>query len=173
KGDLKKIGVLFGTRESRGSLLVIGGFIKSVPNYGFLRIDVTSPHYKPYYEGKKREGDWPREHFDPVPILFPVVSEGTTFFFSLFVKEGLGEDYLKYVKEVLHYTLTRSGVGGKTSSGYGIFYPYEAEGSLQTPSREARAELRGRPSSGIPSRSDRVPSGFDQRYPRDRARRWK
>ncbi|MCS7103913.1 MAG: hypothetical protein NZ992_08580, partial [Candidatus Korarchaeum sp.] len=80
-------------------------------------------------------------------------------------------DYLKYVKEVLHYTLTRSGVGGKTSSGYGVFDP--TEGRPWAPSGEAEARRQVGPSTGSPSGRGRTPSGIDPRSPHYRARRWK
>ncbi|MEM1520905.1 MAG: type III-B CRISPR module RAMP protein Cmr6 [Candidatus Korarchaeum sp.] len=118
KGDLKKIGILFGTKEFRGSMVVLGGFLEKAPKEGFLTIDVITPHYKRYYEGEEK---WPHEHLDPVPLAFPAVREGTTFSFPLFIKEELDKSYEDYAKEVLHITLTRTGVGGKTSAGYGVF----------------------------------------------------
>jgi len=114
KGELRKIGVLFGTKECKGSLIVLGGFIKQVPENGFLTADVITPHYKEYYEGGEK---WPHEHLNPVPIKFPAVREGTTFVFILFVKK----EHMDYAEEILHDTLTKTGIGGKTSAGYGIF----------------------------------------------------
>ncbi len=105
---------LFGSKESRGKLVVFGGF-PTPDNEGLLTLDVMTPHYKEYYEGR---GDRPPHEFsNPVPVKFPAVKEGVTFKFILLVPDS---SYGR-VEDLLRVTLTDKGVGGKRSSGYGLF----------------------------------------------------
>ncbi len=109
---LSKIAKMFGTREERGDLWVIGGF-PVAPKRGILAIDIASPHYSKYYRSR---GEIPSEGSDPIPIQFPVVREGTSFMFLLAVPE---EDK-EYAARLLEKVLTERGVGGRTNAGYGI-----------------------------------------------------
>ena len=113
---LRKVAEIFGTKKFRGRLIALGGF--PIPQEGsFLTLDVLTPHYKRYYESGGAVP--PHEFMDPVPVRFLAVREGVVFKFILLVPERDVERASGY----LDTALTKEGVGGKTSSGYGVFEP--------------------------------------------------
>ena len=122
-GKIKTLAELFGTKYFRGRLIVLGGFINSVPSGGYMTVDVISPHYKRYYESKGEVP--PSESMVPVPIKFPAVREGTQFTFILLMPNR--KNYVEFVSEILEKTLTKYGIGGKTSAGYGLFEKAKAD----------------------------------------------
>lgn len=106
---------LFGDKERKGNIIVVGGFIVPTEEE-VLGVDVMTPHYKPYYEGK----DWakyPHEYLDPVPIKFLVVRENVPFRFIVMTLRGNIDE----MKDILKETLVSRGLGGKRSAGYGLF----------------------------------------------------
>ncbi len=105
---------LFGTKYYRGKLIVVGGFPVGSRDGRVITPEVISPHYKEYYEGRR---EIPSETLSPVPIVFPVIKEGVTFEFLIHSPKG-DEGY---VSELLDETLTHHGVGGKQTSGFGLF----------------------------------------------------
>lgn len=112
--EFMKFVKLFGTKYYKGELLVLGGFpVGPNPEGSIVKVEVISPHYKEYYEGK----EYPSETSSPIPLFFPVVSEGVVFEFLLFSSKELEG----YVKDLLKDTLINYGVGGKQSSGFGLF----------------------------------------------------
>ncbi len=115
--ELRNIAKIFGTKSSKGAMSVLGGFLTRPPAYGFLTLDVLTPHYKPYYEGRE---DLPHEYFDPVPVKFPAVREGSEFLFIIALDSADGS-LRNYVEVLLDETLTKAGIGGKTTTGYGLF----------------------------------------------------
>ena len=83
-----------------------------------LEIDVLTPHFSRYYDGKKDvvPADW--ESPNPVPFL--TVAEGQTlrFYFNSTDEERWQEDK-DQLKTLLGLALEWLGIGGKKSSGYG------------------------------------------------------
>ena len=104
---------LFGTKERRGSLIILGGFVEP-SSESLLTVEVITPHYKEYY---KREVDYPQEFLDPVPISMAMVKEGTKFRFIVMAKSDVSE----LVRDLLDETLIKRGLGGRRSAGYGLF----------------------------------------------------
>ena len=116
KDPLRKVAEIFGTKKFRGRLIALGGF--PIPRQGsLLTLDVLTPHYRRYYESGGAVA--PHEFMDPVPVRFLAVREGVVFKFILLVPERDVERASGY----LDTALTREGVGGKTSAGYGVFEP--------------------------------------------------
>ncbi len=114
KEPLRKVAELFGTKKFRGRLIALGGF--PIPqNKSLLTLDVLTPHYNRYYESGGSVP--PHEFMDPVPVRFLAVKEGVIFKFVLLVPEREADRVSQY----LDTALTREGVGGKTSAGYGVF----------------------------------------------------
>jgi len=83
-----------------------------------LELDIMNPHYSEYYnkfDGKKA----PTDDMSPVPINFVVVKDAS-FKFLIGAKQK-DNNQLSTVKTLLINCLYESGIGAKTSVGYGIF----------------------------------------------------
>ncbi len=79
-----------------------------------LEVDILTPHHHDYYENGSAPGDWE----SPTPVPFLTVQAGVkfTFFFRALGSEDLGP-----IKRLLPVALDWLGIGGKKSSGYGMF----------------------------------------------------
>jgi len=117
-------------------------FFDAFPKGGFtIRVDVMTPHFKDYYEGKqmdlgnKKVPTPPADWLSPTPIEFLTV-EDTEFEFLIAVDayrlkrlqdaekahENLdAQTLLDEVKKALESALRERGVGAKTRLGYGLF----------------------------------------------------
>lgn len=80
-----------------------------------LARDVLTVHNKKYYDAKGNH--FPNDYDDPNPVAFLTVRPGARF---CFVIEGEAE-WLDIAESLLREALDESGVGGKTSLGYGRF----------------------------------------------------
>ncbi len=90
-----------------------------------LVTDIVNCHHKDYYNGSK-----PDAYDDEklIPVFFPAVEKGATFLFTLVPMRGAANEDLQQAKAWLIKAITESGVGAKTSAGYGWFdYSKEAE----------------------------------------------
>ncbi len=95
-----------------------------------LTPDIMTPHYTEYY--KNKGGISPGDYFEPNPITFLTVKEGTPFLFCLKAEEfkngnnGVmrAKDVLGHAERWLKGALSDLGAGAKTSSGYGYFKDY-------------------------------------------------
>ena len=106
------------TTPAKGQLLVYDAFPDGWP---ILELDVLTPHYGDYYsdEGTKEP---PADWLDPNPVSFLTVRAGTRFTFWLgHVKPTDAENDLTAASRLLATALEWLGIGGKTSSGYGVF----------------------------------------------------
>ncbi len=88
-----------------------------------LDIDIMNPHHRAYYD-KHGEGTPPADYESPVPVYFLTVAAGTRFRFAVAPRWANHPDAEKYMLKVVEWLqggLTELGVGGKTTSGYGMF----------------------------------------------------
>lgn len=96
-------------------------FFDAIPVDGLrLEMDVMTPHYPDYYQGKTPPTPWQ----SPVPITFLTVAPGTTFAFAVGLRLGVAEPgrRLRALAETwLRKGLAELGFGAKTTSGYGRF----------------------------------------------------
>jgi len=101
---------IFGTQKQEGQVIFMDSYPISEIN---LKIDIMNPHYPKYYSGNEPPADWQ----SPNPIKFLTV-EKTPFRFYILSKNPrlltLAENWLKDA-------LNNTGIGAKTSLGYGIF----------------------------------------------------
>lgn len=105
--DLIKI---FGTQKKSGDVIFMDAFpVGDVK----LKMDIMNPHYQDYYTGNNPPADW----LNPNPIKFLTV-ENTEFQFYLLSKN---QELLKVAEKLLKEALKESGIGAKTSLGYGMF----------------------------------------------------
>jgi CRISPR-associated protein Cmr6 len=88
-----------------------------------LEVSINNCHHQDYYtsEGKNPPGDWE----NPVPTYYLNVKIGTTFIFSISLRQDIKVDDNKNLIdstwELLANALNYMGLGAKTSSGFGIF----------------------------------------------------
>jgi CRISPR-associated protein Cmr6 len=118
--------------QIRGQLVFLDAFPYNVPE---IKTDIMSPHYKTYYTGPEEKNEknfkGPIETDATVPIKFLTVAPGTEFVFRCFVsplatqesqvETSWGEEDEKAIEAMFERALTKIGIGGKTSIGYGHF----------------------------------------------------
>jgi len=124
---------IFGSQDNQGNIVFFDAFPDGKIN---IDIDIMNNHFPEYYEDKESKvppADWQ----NPRPIKFLIVKD-TSFKFFIGMKKGLNipnnlkkfsaeepittkEQLLNYVIELLKEALELSGIGAKTSIGYGYF----------------------------------------------------
>jgi CRISPR-associated protein Cmr6 len=121
---------VFGAQDQAGKVI----FFDALPVTGTtLELDVINVHYPAYYQQGEPPADWQ----DPVPVLFLAVGKATQFTFAVASRDaGLAGLALRWLQGAVQTT----GLGGKTSAGYGYFQPLPAP--TQRPQEHARG---GRP----------------------------
>ncbi|MGQ9921647.1 MAG: type III-B CRISPR module RAMP protein Cmr6 [Desulfobacca sp.] len=89
-----------------------------------LELDLVNPHYGHYY----REGQWPSDNRDPVPVPFLAIKPGVAFEFVLALTRkgraaaGAAEErVLDTIQNFVTKALQTYGFGAKTGAGYGYF----------------------------------------------------
>jgi len=89
---------------------------------GELGIDILTPHYGDYYQGKEP----PHDAGQPVPNPFLVVKPGATFTFHITCNERhlpdslKGESWRQLIQAAFDHAFTWAGFGAKTAAGYGV-----------------------------------------------------
>lgn len=101
---------LFGTLDKKGEVIFFDAFPASEIN---LKIDIMNPHYPEYYIGEKPPADWQ----NPTPIKFLTVEKSMFQFFLASRDTNL----LSQAEKFLIEALKESGIGAKSSLGYGMF----------------------------------------------------
>jgi CRISPR-associated protein Cmr6 len=115
----------------RGQLVFLDAFPYSIPE---IKTDIMTPHYSTYYMGPEEKNEkrfeGPIETDATVPIKFLSVAPGTEFVFRCFISplvmQGKGEaswgvEDDNAIEAMFERALTKIGIGGKTSIGYGHF----------------------------------------------------
>jgi CRISPR type III-B/RAMP module RAMP protein Cmr6 len=103
---------------AKGLLLVHDAFPEKWP---VLELDVLTPHYGAYYSDSGA-AEPPADWLDPNPVSFLAVQPDTSFTFWLgHAKAAAGAGDLAFARRLLQAALGSLGLGGKTSSGYGVF----------------------------------------------------
>jgi CRISPR-associated protein Cmr6 len=107
-----------GPRASMGTVRFLDALPAGAP-VG-VRLDVLTPHVKPYYDAAARDAaaqqfQPPAEYHNPVPVQFLAVEQGS-FAVDLF---GPVVEDVRQAADWCAAALDEFGVGGKTSAGYG------------------------------------------------------
>ncbi len=115
--DNAEVKRIFGSQERAGTVI----FYDAMPLDGStdFALDIMNPHYPEYYAGTKP----PTNDQNPIPVTFLTVTN-TTFTFALAPRNASKVEHVKDLEQVniwLQEALRKSGVGGKTSAGYGYF----------------------------------------------------
>lgn len=105
--------IFFGNNENSSEIF----FFDAVPEKYKLGIDILNPHFKEYYLSE----NVPNDVYQPVPINFISVFEGTYVFRYVIVSEKNDDNKNKKISEYFEEFLTIYGIGAKTSMGYGRF----------------------------------------------------
>lgn len=110
---------LFGTDENgnnhaKGALM----FLDAIPEKYRIGVDIVNNHFQPYY---MKEDKPPNDWYNPNPVTYLVVEEGSRFRFTILLTEHIEDDLKSEVKKELLNFLQNYGVGAKTSYGYGLF----------------------------------------------------
>jgi CRISPR-associated protein Cmr6 len=139
---------IFGSQKQAGTVL----FFDAMPRNGqaAFALDIMNPHYSDYYGGDKKA--LPTNDKNPIPVTFLTIAS-TAFSFAIAPRD-LGpadrvsadklDEQRKDVEQVsiwLQEALSKYGIGGKTSAGYGYFHPAGAE----PPASAAPAQIASRP----------------------------
>lgn len=128
-GELHK--TLFGTTESAGWVSFADAWMKpeSIATSSGLLRDVITPHHQAWNSGLGKRGEnpahGPSDEDDPIPVTWMSVKGAFTVAYGLDL-ERLDPQYAKLkdlVGGLLVQALTKWGIGGKTSSGYGRMTP--------------------------------------------------
>ena len=116
---------VFGSLNSIAQVSVTDGFAH--PDSLKIIHDVTTPHYRTYYENDpedpNKEFNEPYPWLEPEPLSFFAI-EGK-FTFGLVPQQNTKSDELKSLlsdaERMILFGLSESGVGAKTATGYGYF----------------------------------------------------
>lgn len=111
---------LFGEGGDEGHAGLVD-FLDGIPiEADCLEPEVMSPHHPSYYQGKE---EVPHDGEDPVPLYFLRIKPASRFEIALVGRRGASRRDLEKAEECLLQSLREMGLGGKTSSGYGLFGP--------------------------------------------------
>lgn len=123
--DKKLITQIFGNspgeKESeKGSIIFLDAWPVNIIN-PFFEIDVFTPHYQDYYEGRML----PTDNQNPVPVNFFAVKKGVAFEFAIAPTSNCEKEEtnnnLILTKNIMQEALKTFGIGAKTGSNYGYF----------------------------------------------------
>lgn len=85
-----------------------------------LAVDTITVHHQAYYQNQGKDGTFPTDFDDPIPVPFVSVKPKASFFFALELSV-LDPAWMDFAGGMLDYTLKEIGLGGKTNAGYGWF----------------------------------------------------
>ncbi len=110
--DGKDANELFGTGSREGAVR----FLDALPEVeSRVAAEVMTPHFTEWYTNSEAPGEW----FSPVPVKFLVVRSGS-FVVDAITLASDGTEQRKRALTLLVEGLRWFGVGGKTSSGFGV-----------------------------------------------------
>ena len=108
-----------GAQEGAGTVC----FFDAVPD-GVVQIDldIMNPHHRDYYD-QHGVGTPPADYTSPIPVYFLTVAKDTRFRFAVAPRRAPKDsaDDVQQTIAWLQSGLAELGVGGKTTSGYGMF----------------------------------------------------
>ncbi len=134
---------LFGSEDSensRGGALTFWDAIPEIAG-GSLTMDVMTPHYGDYYQGKST----PHDAGQPNPIVFMVIPPQSEFSFhvtaDLRLLAGIG-DWKTLLLTAFEYAFEWLGFGAKTAVGYGAMRRMSADEQKEARAHAEAVDLR-------------------------------
>jgi CRISPR-associated protein Cmr6 len=133
---------LFGSEDEKSpkrGALVFWDVIPDLAGHT-LAVDVMTPHYGNYYQGKES----PHDAGQPNPIFFMVIPPESHFTFYISCDDGLATDisWKALMESAYSHALDWLGFGAKTSVGYGQLKRLSAEDSEQRVRRQQQESVR-------------------------------
>lgn len=130
----------FGTGERAGRFTLLDLIPLKAPT---LAVEVMTPHYGPYYQGKEAPGDW----HDPVPITYLAVEADNSWQTAIIPGTTSTRTITPEERDQLSHHLILAlesfGAGAKTATGYGRFQrDTDAEEKLHKEAEKRAAEER-------------------------------
>lgn len=112
----------FGSQGSAGVCQFFDGVLSEFNSETLFTLEVMTPHFFRYYSDSGKSA--PNDADNPNPVSFLTISAGNDFAFAV---GGRGvskdDDTVKQAFKWLRAALQEMGVGSKTSSGFGYFFP--------------------------------------------------
>ncbi len=111
---------LAGSQETRRGALTFWDCIPELSG-GSLGMDVMTPHYSEYYQGRST----PHDAGQPNPIVFMVIPPGSEFTFQVTCEQSylpgalIAKPWKQLLKATFEHAFDWLGFGAKTSVGYG------------------------------------------------------
>ncbi len=105
-----------------------------------IEVDITNSHHSKYYQGESP----PDDTEDPIPVYFPVVSDGIEFQFAVSDRKRQPNSLVENGINWLRDALSAEGAGAKTAAGYGRFLakePVPVQESPQIIRKQYKLEL--------------------------------
>ncbi len=93
-------------------------FLDAIPEKYRIGVDIVNNHFQPYY---MKEDKPPNDWYNPNPVTYLVVEEGSRFRFTILSTNKIADDLKSEVKKEFLNFLRDYGIGAKTSYGYGLF----------------------------------------------------
>ena len=108
---------IFGTMGHAGNIIFYDAVPLTIED--IIVTEIMTPHFADYYQ----QTNFPQEDQSPKPLVYLAIREGIPFAFCLSSRQKEKEDsfLLKSAKNWLFKGLRDFGLGGKTSSGMGLF----------------------------------------------------
>ncbi len=122
--DVLKIELFRNVREALGTVGFAGKavFYDAIPAVAPVFVtEMMNPHFPKYYSGN----EFPHDAQDPQPVAFLALEKGAQFLCAVGSRRGNAE-VAERGWAFLKYGLREYGIGGKTSSGFGIFREKQA-----------------------------------------------
>ncbi len=144
--------------EAKGAALHVGSVIvfDALPVEPVkLAVEITTPHYQPWYQAERPSERPPADWHDPIPIPFLVLRPGARFVFAVAPRRPDREQDREDAKNVagwLSEALAWLGAGAKTALGFGRFEEpgTRDERDQALAGMTAKAAAARRPSSPMP-----------------------
>lgn len=109
--------VLFGDTSNAGHICFHDALIAPQSLGGAPRLDIVTPHHKNYFSG----GSTPPSDYDSsVPIQFLSIHGTFRIHITCDTKQPQAKEWVELALKILEESLLNWGIGGKTSSGYGL-----------------------------------------------------
>lgn len=111
---------IFGSTISAGYIKFFDAWLLPQTLSNCLQPDVMTPHHSKYYGAPKNDNQTPPSDFDsPIPIHFLSVVGSFKIAVGCDDPSDKGKKWAQLALNILIKALAESGIGGKTSSGYG------------------------------------------------------
>lgn len=106
---------IFGNQGKAGEVVFYGGMCKQKPR---IVTEVMTPHFIDYYQ----KNGWPVDSDSPVPNVYLALDAGQIYYFAIGARNSATPPRLvDDAEDFLKLGLINYGLGGKTSSGMGLF----------------------------------------------------